>query len=396
MALDQETRKQLVGLTPVSSETAEILNKNPNLAISASTGEIVDVGEIRDESIERQVGSQENEAVAVETVPEEDEPEPEPDQPDPVVPTVITSETVDRLDEVHHTVDQPTEEDYAKDPNYTRLDNLPSKFIFYPYSQIFARSLTVTDWVVLTQAVNHQNITEFLDLFDTTLSVPIRDLAFNDFIWFMYWQRMRSFPRQPLQITWVSRYGNQNQTQVTSTEQVVDTIKIDREEYDKLQKNGYRVPTARDYEILMSGYLTPEQMDTYRIAQYLEVDLDYPDEKTRIENQVKDSIERVGTLPLDQIAELDEVKEKLQFGVKNSIELVDEHFNIEDWKVQLAKGVKIIRNNPDAEQSMADFLDNQLSRIKLDEEAGEDVGGASPEMISLGFSPWGFFPNVSE
>ena len=135
-------------------------------------------------------------------------------------------------------------------------------------------------------------------------------------------------------------------------------------------------------------------METYRIAQYLDIKLDYPDDKARVENQVKDSIEYAGKLPLDQIAELDDFKKKLQFGVKNSIELVDEHYNIAEYKQQLAKGIKIIRNNPEAEQQMADFLENQLSRIELDEEAGEEVGKASPEMISLGFSPWGFFPDI--
>ena len=373
MAPDQETMNELMKITPVSSKVMQELEENPNLEISAETGEVIDVARAQQE-----VSAELDQQEAAET--------PEPEAP-----------AVDQVDKLHYTEDQPTEIDYAKDPRYLRIDNLPSKFVFYGFSQVFARPLDVDLWIALTQAVNRQNITEFIDVFDKTLSVSIRELAYHDFIWYMYWQKLNSFPKQPIQITWTSRYGNENQTRVTDVNVIVDELELDPGDYQQLVEQGFRFPTVRDYEILMSGLLTPEQTEKYRIAQYYQFnELQYPNDKARVENYVKDSIVLIGQRSIPELDEFPEVKRQLTFGIKSQVELTDEHYSLDDWKQHLRRGVELVRARPDADQQVAEFMLNTLAQIKLREEAGEETGKAVPETVTLEFSPWGFFPDLPE
>ena len=210
----------------------------------------------------------------------------------------------------------------------------------------------------------------------------------------MYWQKLNSFPKQPTNINWVSRYGNENRSRVTDLSVIVNELDMEPERFQELDAQGWRFPTVRDYEILMSGLLTETQNDKYHIAQYLKFDLDYPDDKTQIENYVKDSIQAIGSKPTTMISEIFDIQDEMDFGVKSEVELIDQHYDLEDWKESLRKSIQIVRADKDADQQVGDFMQNTLTQLKLRKEAGEETGKPSPEMVTLEFSPWGFFPNI--
>lgn len=367
---DPETFERLASLSPIASRQAEQLRENPDMQIDAETGEMVDPEAMRQQAIE--------EALAEQEEPIEEE-----------------APAEDKTDVLHYTQDTPEETDYSQDPRYMRIDNLPSKFVFYDFSQVFGRAMDVDDWVNLTRAVNRKNITEFIDAFAPTLSVDIRDLALNDFIWFMYWQRLNSFPQNPLQISWMSRYGNRNQTQVSNTNLFNVDIEINRQEYLEIMAQGYRVPTVRDYEVIMSGYLTPDQTLKYNIAKYLNIDLSYENAKEETENFVADFLAAVGKTPLPTIAGLDEIKTKFEFGIRNEVELLDQHYNTAEWKASLEKGVKVLLQMEERDEQLFEFMQTRLADLKAREEAGEELQ-PSPETVEITFTPWNFFPDIQE
>ena len=296
----------------------------------------------------------------------------------------------------HYTVDTKEEEIYAKDPNYNRIDNLPSKFLPYSFSHIFIRKMKVGDWISLTNAVKHKNITLFLDALDPTLSIPIRDLTYPDFVWFAYWQRLNSFPKKPLNITWISKYGNENTLEVTNSLIKTNELNITLEDYEeKIIKVGYKIPTVRDYEVSMSNMLSEEDLNLFNYSQYLQMD-QYKSLKDYIENSVKHSIDKLKEGDISITDNIENIKKLINFGVIESVEVTDPQYSVDKFIERVGTSIEVLKKEKDQDEAAISYMSQMKADFLRRKEAGEDLSKPIPDTVQLGFSPWGFFPGIQK
>ena len=295
----------------------------------------------------------------------------------------------------HYTKDTKKEQNFNDDPDYIRIDNLPSKFIPYNFSSIWFRPLKVGDWVKITQAVVHQNVTSFLDALDPSISIPIRDLCYQDFVWFMYRQRLESFPNSPINVTWVSKYGNTNELQINSAPETI-YFSLNQEEYTKIFGVTFRMPNVRDYEVIESKLLDPEKELLYKQVQYFQTSIQFDSEKDEIRNFISKSVEWMKDRKLSELQELSKIKKLMAFGVNQELQLIDKHYTIEGWVQKIKEAIKLEKNSEYPNQDTVDFLLQSLSDIEEKKEKGEDLSKPDKEVVTHEFSPWGFFPDLEE
>ena len=135
----------------------------------------------------------------------------------------------------------------------------------------------------------------------------------------------------------------------------------------------------------------------YGMAQYLVLDLDYPDLKSKVEKYVTDVlalVQRKTTVEMYRLVE--EIQPMFTFGIDNKVTVLDQHYSLEDWKQTIQRGIDNIQKNPHRNQTVIDSLRQQLVFITNREEAGEDLSKPIPETISLEFHPWSFFPDTQK
>ncbi len=78
----------------------------------------------------------------------------------------------------------------------------PSNLQWHPDAYLMARRFNVTDFLTISDWAETNDHAYLLQALDATLSIPVYDLPIADGVFFLYWHRMRSYPRSPRTLDW--------------------------------------------------------------------------------------------------------------------------------------------------------------------------------------------------
>lgn len=120
-----------------------------------------------------------------------------------------------------------TEKTYAeKEAAYTNIE-LPSKFQFYQFQSLAARTLKGAEQAKFNRAHQEDRLRFTVEAISATLEPGISafDLTPSDFYFLMYWQRVASFTKTP-QIITLQCDNQEHLEKVAAKEMTVDSLKI--------------------------------------------------------------------------------------------------------------------------------------------------------------------------
>lgn len=304
------------------------------------------------------------------------------------------------------------------------FQEFPSHFIPYKGKVFFVRPLTVS-LLARLHAIRSKsiNFSLFLDVLNNCIEgIDIRDLTFPDFQSFLYWLRINSYPKTPLKFEFNSRY---------LTEPTLIKITMNKEEYKKKAKSplpiqdknyydlefteldktvdwnyyfdkGLRFPTVRDMELMKSNNsLEEEARYLLNYAQYVKADFG-------TDNYIQSHLDKLNELcgsDLSFLEFIDEFASKIHHGVEQSLHLVANNINLEDYKKKLETRKKlysdIILTIDDKENveskdllvlsSSIDEINKELEKIK-DCQEKEELFMPEEEVVKISISLDTFFP----
>lgn len=78
----------------------------------------------------------------------------------------------------------------------------PSNLQWHPDAALLARRFSVTDFLTISDWAETNDHAYLLQALDATLSIPVYDLPIADGVFFLYWHRMRSYPKSPRTLDW--------------------------------------------------------------------------------------------------------------------------------------------------------------------------------------------------
>ncbi|QIG70228.1 hypothetical protein EVB87_128 [Rhizobium phage RHph_N28_1] len=170
---------------------------------------------------------------------------------------------------------------------------------------------------------NFKALTMFIDALSPTIrEMDIRDLTVPDWHSHLYWLRLNSYPRSPFTVPWISRYGNENISRVTSSHFEFEELAMTREEFLKWRKKGITFPTLRDMEMLTNPEMNDATRWTITYAQYVYI------EGPVTPDLMKRKIDALNKGGPDLIADINEFGALMSHGVVEQISVRDEKFEI--------------------------------------------------------------------
>ncbi len=90
------------------------------------------------------------------------------------------------------------------DVRYTDISHeLPSKFIFYNFDSLSIRTLTLGELKKIYRSHTTRSLRDLVEAIGLTIDVPAMDLTVGDFWYLMYWQRLNSYKKSPLNVNYV-------------------------------------------------------------------------------------------------------------------------------------------------------------------------------------------------
>lgn len=189
--------------------------------------------------------------------------------------------------------DLKTRPSFPKDklgPEWKRVD-FPSNLVPYKgVAEIYLRPFEVADLEAIYDSIQTNNSSGYFDALDQCISMDIRDLTVPDFIYMQYWLRMSSYTKSPFLISWTSRYGENLEETLSTTNLQTIMLDMTREEYADWEAQGIVFPTLRDSEYILESipdnpepntpqkddwimqnaqyiYLTPEELKQGRVME---------------------------------------------------------------------------------------------------------------------------------
>lgn len=337
--------------------------------------------------------------------------------------------------------DEPTPSE-----EYVRVD-LPSRFAFYDFDELFVRPFGPFELARLHAALTERDPSVIYDVMGSCLHrINVRELAVADFTFLLYWQRLKSFAgRVPYTFTWTSQYGNLNEYELSTSNWQVTTATITRDRYQEILAEGYCIPTVRDEEIIRSEDFStiPEaERDAFQWlfnrAQYILGDTyaeklqilhdrgnaalvrikelvpefefgitetvtvsDQKFEPTKALVHLRDEIDQrqillasnppsnIGAIAFQEIRELSEEIVRIEMALKPKEQKgPEEHVSTQESEVPTTGDEKLPVNNDD------DWDDNDGE--ELAEPGASTVTGVEPKpmTIRLSVSLLSFFPNI--
>lgn len=282
-----------------------------------------------------------------------------------------------------------------KDANFIRVD-LPSRHVFYSFPDVFVRPFKMKDLAKIWRAMQEKDFSQLVDALDATVAegVDIRDFLPQDFNFLMYWHRINSYPNSPYTVEWTSKYGNKNKHTVRDTNLDITTCELTQEEVDAYREYGLTAPTIRDAEVLKMETMTPDQEFLWERAQFVSGDT------------VEEKLANLDEFPDLSVEEhIHEFRKRLEFGVKESITVIDQFFNASAAPANLRDGAQKIRDfvEANAGERVVQFTEEALlaKAKEYEEEATEieeKLAAGQPVMpkeeeITLTLDAFRFFPH---
>lgn len=241
------------------------------------------------------------------------------------------------------TLNVPEKSTSQTDSAYSSVD-LPSNFAFYPFKQLSVRPLKAIDQAKLHQAALRKSLRHTVEAISSTLGdgVSAYDLTPQDFYFLMYWQRTNSFLKVPLVVKGYCTDVDHNLKVTVGTpnaEGVVEklpestlelvvtvnktTLDVKNLVYDHdpskwplIKDLDLHVETMRDVVWAAENLAEiTEDIETFEWLGGYSAFL----RAQSLEDSLRQRIERLSDLTVDQISELDEyIKAVTNYGVRES------------------------------------------------------------------------------
>ena len=268
--------------------------------------------------------------------------------------------------------------------------SLPSRGIFYDKDEVMVRPLKTRHLCKIQGAVESQAISGILNTLDSCIDMDIRDLTQPDFRFLMYWWRLHSFPKTPLQLRWVSKYGNENISTIVETNLSVAVTTETRERVQQFREKGITYPTVRELEYSILNKLNTEDAWLFNYAQYY------------IGNSVDEKVERLDNNSSNFKSDITEFTKVFEHGIDEVVYARDIHFDKAKYIELLNQRINYLRDRvADLEIKYADkigekyqieieatyeaigTLENQLMEAQLLQQAEEEKIEIPFRMVNL-------------
>ena len=266
---------------------------------------------------------------------------------------------------------------------YQSID-LPSGFIFYPFDTLSIRKFEVRDLAKMSKVHSSGSYKLFKEVIQGCIDRDINQLTAGDFKYICYWLRLNSYPKTPMSVEWLSKYGNKNIALVRKEELEIYAPDITKEQLQEWRNKGFEIPTLKFSDIFDTDL--PEEQDfMYSNAQYF-AGQTWEEKISNMESY----LEKNGLEALNETQEFDKL---IDHGVKEKLTVVDSKFDPEEYKKRLEEKIRKLKltiNNiikPESEQAamLGVMLDKyQSDYAKLIKKLNEgEVVQAEPEEIFL-------------
>lgn len=319
--------------------------------------------------------------------------EPPINKPAAEIPDAIPTEH-DQLTNNRITTALPNDNPFAS------REILPSNSVFYDYPALSLAPLDVPQYARLYKARRENDESGLIDVVNAACSIDVRDLTVKDFRYLLYKLRTMSSLKAPYKLSYTSAYGNRNDFTVTSTNLQVGILQAKAAEYEDYLLRGFIMPTLRDQE----------EFNSLQRSLAIEGEFYWGYAKYVAGSDVKDKIANLQTLPLrlgilaaDLFAEIDLFAKKFEdYGVTESVELLDKQFKAEPALIKLRADVANIDNmlNGTLEAGFVNSLITRREDLTTDitriETELANKGEAAPkrETIEFSIAIADFFPAV--
>lgn len=287
--------------------------------------------------------------------------------------------------------------------DYTRIELL-SGFIFYEHDELQVRKIDLVTHIKINRAQSTNDFSLLVDAIGSTLlpgGLDIRDLTVPDFYFLLYWHRLNSYSSTPFNVTWTSKYGNQNTYRITDTDISYEPPKLSKEDFLQWYEEGYDLPRVRDIEVWEREEFSPEEEFIWNKAQWFR-SLPY-DNPPSLQGKV-DGMMRTSGASLGAIERLNEFKKAIEHSINEVLEVTDAKFDAVKYmegriaylKELKSRAVEIENSNPILYASYSEEIEIIGEEIKI-YEAQLNMGGKvlpDIERVSLNLKPFDFFPAV--
>jgi hypothetical protein len=98
--------------------------------------------------------------------------------------------------------DQESTTAFVNDGRYVLLSDLPSRYLFYGFKELWIRPFTPNEARLIHMAKVSGNLTYIVSAVAACISKKITSLVIEDFEFCLYWLRLNSYPTKPFTVTW--------------------------------------------------------------------------------------------------------------------------------------------------------------------------------------------------
>lgn len=220
---------------------------------------------------------------------------------------------------------------------------LPSRGVPYArlgFTDVYVRPLEVPDLVALIPATKKKTegevLTVMLDALSRAIAQDVRELTEPDFRFLMYWWKVSSFLKSPMTISWTSRYGNLNETKVTSMSQFeIKSLALSPADYQGWLDKGIRIPTMRDIEAIENSLFKDDVGSEWLSAraQYVhlttEEEAEYVDDSGNPLDWFPSRFKKLNAAPMSYLEDISTFAEQITHGVIETLTVQDQKFDPE-------------------------------------------------------------------
>jgi hypothetical protein len=201
--------------------------------------------------------------------------------------------------------------------------DFPSGNLTYGNADIQVRPMDISVIKRLAGARAGKSFTAMIDALSSCINMDIRNLTVQDFYFFMYWLRINSYLKSPLNIRWQTKYGNERSFRITNTTLEVIELEIDNFVWNNYRER-YTIPTIRDMEIMQNSTLAAAEEWEIKYSQYIRLDF----EGTPPPDYMQQKIDLLNSYGPDALVEIDEFSKLINHGVKEIIEIADSSVDV--------------------------------------------------------------------
>lgn len=260
---------------------------------------------------------------------------------------------------------------------------LPSNFKFYDFDSIHVRKFELRDLSKMHQVVTTGSYKLFKEVIQGCVDRNINILTPGDFKWLCYWLRTNSYPKTPITLEWVSRYGNKCVSEVTK--ETITTLEMDisDEELKKWTDKGFTAPLLKFSDIFDEDKLSDADDFMYTHAQYFKGET-WEEKIATMEKYVNEN-------GLEALKDVETWDKLIEHGVEETLKVFDLKFDPEKYKKSLEEKIEkakiLIHNLPDGSDDYVmvstalDELRYEYNELKEKLDKGEEVRPEAEEIF---------------